>query len=56
MVQPHYGKTLVRDGGWTLESLAAHFMPQMQGQFGALGMLGRPYPFHGGVKVGEAAP
>jgi hypothetical protein len=25
----------------------------LQGEFGALGMLGKPYPFHKGVRVGE---
>jgi NAD(P)-dependent dehydrogenase (short-subunit alcohol dehydrogenase family) len=49
MVQPHYGKTLVREDGWTVEALAAQFVPQFAGEFGALGMLGAPYPFHDGV-------
>lgn len=55
MVQPHYGKTLVREGGWTLEALAEHFMRQLPGEFGALGMLGQPYPFHDGVNPPEPA-
>ncbi|RED16340.1 SDR family NAD(P)-dependent oxidoreductase [Parasphingopyxis lamellibrachiae] len=55
MVQPHYGKTLVREGGWTIEALAEHFMRQLPGEFGALGMLGQPYPFHDGVKAPEPA-
>jgi 3-oxoacyl-[acyl-carrier protein] reductase len=54
MVQPHYGKTLIRDGGWDLESLDRHFAQQLQGEFGALGMMGKPYPFHRGVT--ESAP
>lgn len=49
MVQPHYGKTLIREGGWTIEALAEQFTRQLAGEFGALGMLGQPYPFHGGV-------
>ncbi len=48
MVQPHYGKTLIREGGWSLDALETHF-GQLAGQFGALGMLGQPYPFHDGV-------
>lgn len=49
LVQPHYGKTLIREGGWTIEALAGTFMSQLRGQFGPLGMLGAPYPFHDGV-------
>lgn len=49
MVQPHYGKTLIREGGWTLEALQDHFLPHLVSQFGPLGMLGQPYPFHDGV-------
>lgn len=55
MVQPHYGKTLVREDGWTVEALADHFMAQIPGEFGALGMLGQPYPFHDGVSPPEPA-
>lgn len=49
MVQPHYGKTLIQPGGWTLESIREHFQTQMPGEFGAFGILGRPYPFHAGI-------
>jgi len=49
MVQPHYGKTLVQPGGWDVESIRRHFQTQIPGQFGAFGILGKPYPFHGGV-------
>lgn len=49
MVQPHYGKTLIREGGWTLEALQDHFLPHLASQFRPLGMLGQPYPFHDGV-------
>ena len=48
MVQPHYGKTLLREGGWTPAAIEAQ-IGALQGEFGALGMLGKPYPFHGGV-------
>ena len=49
--QPHYGKTLIRSEGWDLETIRAQFRAQMRGAFGALGMLGQPYPFHDGVKL-----
>lgn len=51
MVQPHYGKTLVMPGGWDVQSLHKHFKTQMQGQFGPFGILGKPYPFHDGVRA-----
>ncbi|WP_321808841.1 SDR family NAD(P)-dependent oxidoreductase [Burkholderia sp. BCC1993] len=54
MVQPHYGKTLVQPGGWNLESIREHFRVQMQGEFGPFGILGKPYPFHDGVKLAAA--
>lgn len=49
MKQPHYGKTLVKDEGWECESIDRLLLPQLRGEFGALGMLGEPYPFHEGV-------
>lgn len=49
MVQPHYGKTLLRDGGWDLEAIDENFPEKLAGEFGALGMFGKPYPFHDGV-------
>jgi 3-oxoacyl-[acyl-carrier protein] reductase len=58
MVQPHYGKTLIQPGGWDIESIRKHFRTQLQGEFGAFGILGQPYPFHAGVKppsAGETA-
>lgn len=51
MVQPHYGKTLIKEGGWDLSSIQKHFQTQMQSQFGPFGILGKPYPFHGGIKA-----
>lgn len=53
MVQPHYGKTLIRPGGWSLEEIIRHFDIHMPATFGAFGILGKPYPFHGGVKPAE---
>ena len=49
MVQPHYGKTLIMPGGWDVENIRKQFKTQMQGEFGSFGMLGKPYPFHGGI-------
>jgi len=49
MVQPHYGKTLIRAQGWDIESIDRSLGAQLRGEFGALGMLGKPYPFHDGV-------
>jgi 3-oxoacyl-[acyl-carrier protein] reductase len=51
MVQPHYGKTLTCEGGWTVEEIRAQFQQAMPDEFGPFGILGKPYPFHGGVKV-----
>ena len=49
MVQPHYGKTLTREGGWTVEAIRECFQREMPAEFGSLGILGKPYPFRGGV-------
>ncbi|OCC25139.1 reductase [Croceicoccus estronivorus] len=54
MVQPHYGKTLVKADGWDIDSIRQHFQTQMPGEFGAFGILGKPYPFHAGVRAPEA--
>lgn len=50
MVQPHYGKTLIKEGGWEVEDIDRHLLEKLSAEFGALGMLGKPYPFHDGVK------
>ncbi len=55
LVQPHYGKTLVRPGGWTVEAIGQYFSA-LEGEFGALGMLGQPYPFRGGVTAPMLEP
>ena len=49
MVQPHYGKTLTHAGGWTVEAIRECFQREMPPEFGAFGILGKPYPFHDGV-------
>lgn len=51
MVQPHYGKTLIQPGGWGLEEIVQYFQMHMPAEFGSFGILGKPYPFHGGVSV-----
>ncbi len=53
LVQPHYGKMLVMPGGWDLESIRKQFPMHMPAQFGPFGILGKPYPFHGGVRPPE---
>lgn len=50
MVQPHYGKTLVHAGGWTVEAIRECFQREMPQEFGVFGILGKPYPFHEGVR------
>lgn len=50
MVQPHYGKTLVHPGGWTVEAIRECFQREMPREFGVFGILGKPYPFHEGVR------
>lgn len=55
MIQPHYGKTLLRSGGWDVEAIDQVLPQQLRGEFGALGMLGAPYPFHDGVAAPQPA-
>jgi len=50
MVQPHYGKTLTHEGGWTVEAIRECFQREMPKEFGVFGILGKPYPFHEGVR------
>ena len=50
MVQPHYGKTLTRADGWTVEAIRACFQRELPPEFGPFGILGKPYPFHEGVR------
>lgn len=50
MVQPHYGKTLTREGGWEIEDIRKHFLQHMPAEFGPFGVLGKPYPFHDGIQ------
>ena len=49
MVQPHYGKTLTKEGGWSLEEIKNSLPEKLIPEFGNLGMLSKPYPFLNGV-------
>jgi len=49
MVQPHYGKTLTKEGGWSLEEIKNSLPKKLIPEFGNLGMLSKPYPFLNGV-------
>jgi len=50
MVQPHYGKTLTMKDGWTVAAIVEQFQREMPGEFGVFGIMGKPYPFHDGVR------
>jgi 3-oxoacyl-[acyl-carrier protein] reductase len=50
MVQPHYGKTLIKKGGWSVEDINKSLLDELSSEFGNLGMLSKPYPFHSGIK------
>jgi 3-oxoacyl-[acyl-carrier protein] reductase len=54
MIQPHYGKTLTMEDGWTVEAVREQFQREMPGEFGVFGIMGNPYPFHKGVRPPEA--
>ena len=49
MVQPHYGKTLKKDKGWSIQDIDGVMEKEFIHEFKNLGMLGIPYPFHEGV-------
>ena len=49
MVQPHYGKTLKKDEGWSIHDIDGVMEKEFIHEFKNLGMLGIPYPFHEGV-------
>ncbi|MBD63288.1 MAG: reductase [Gammaproteobacteria bacterium] len=49
MVQPHYGKTLTREGGWSIENIDNVMSEEFISEFKDLGMLSKPYPFFDGV-------
>ncbi len=49
MVHPHYGKTLTKEGGWTVEQIEKHLLEELVPEFGPIGMLSIPYPFSKGV-------
>lgn len=53
MVQPHYGKTLIEPGGWSVDAIRKNFQTHIPSEFGPFGILGKPYPFHKGVSAKE---
>lgn len=54
MIQPHYGKTLTMENGWSVEAVREQFQREMPGEFGVFGIMGKPYPFHQGVRPPDA--
>ena len=55
MIQPHYGKTLSMESGWTLQAVREQFQQEMPGEFGVFGIMGKPYPFHSGVQPPQSS-
>jgi 3-oxoacyl-[acyl-carrier protein] reductase len=49
MVQPHYGKTLTKEGGWSIQDIEEVMQKEIVPEFSKLGMLSMPYPFFEGV-------
>ncbi len=49
MVQPHYGKTLIKEGGWSVDDIDEVMSKDFINEFSNLGMLSQPYPFLGGI-------
>ena len=49
MVQPHYGKTLTKEGGWSIADIDNIMSKEFISEFSNLGMLSKPYPFFDGV-------
>ena len=49
MIQPHYGKTLKKDEGWSVQDIDRVMAKEFIHEFKNLGMLAMPYPFYEGV-------
>ncbi len=49
MHQPSYGPTLMREGGWDVESVRRWFRQGMGNKLEPFGLAKRPYPFYAGV-------
>ena len=49
MVQPHYGKTHTKEGGWSIQDIEEVMQKEIVPEFSKLGMLSMPYPFFEGV-------
>jgi 3-oxoacyl-[acyl-carrier protein] reductase len=52
-VQPRYGDTMYREGGWTVQSIRELFRPTLGTKLENFGLAKQPYPFYDGVKVGK---
>ena len=50
MIQPRYGPTLMREGGWDVESVRRWFKDGIGKQLEPFGLGKAPYPFYDGVK------
>jgi len=48
--QPKYGPTLMREGGWDIESVRRWFKSSLGGQLEPFGLAKAPYPYFDGVK------
>jgi 3-oxoacyl-[acyl-carrier protein] reductase len=50
MHQPSYGPTLMREGGWDIESVRRWFKQGLGNNLENFGLTKAPYPFYDGVK------
>ena len=50
MIQPQYGSTLMREGGWDVESVRRWFKDGVGKQLQPFGLGKFPYPYSDGVK------
>ena len=48
--QPRYGTGMFKQGGWSVEDLAASFGPNLKQHLEPFGLMKNPYPFYDGVK------
>ncbi len=51
MRQPAYGNTLMREGGWDVESVGRWFKAGLGTSLEDFGLFKTPYPFHSGVRA-----
>jgi 3-oxoacyl-[acyl-carrier protein] reductase len=50
LIQPRYGPTLMREGGWDVESVRRWFKDALGKQLEPFGLGKAPYPYYDGVK------